>query len=69
VHSDTAATVEATEAPASRQGRRLVAGAQPDLLDTRFVRAELVRLRGPHPAVSIHALRATSAPPAAEVRR
>jgi hypothetical protein len=70
VHSDTAATVEARIVPASRQGWRLVVDETPRLLDTRFVRAELVRLRGPHPAVSIHALRVRDVPaPAARGRR
>jgi hypothetical protein len=63
VHSDTPATVEARIVPAVR--RRLpVIEDPPRLLDTRFVRAELVRLRGPDPAVSIHALRVVEAPAA-----
>jgi len=54
--------VEARIVPASRHGGRLLVDDTPRLLDVRSVRAELVRLLGPHPAVSVHALRVADAP-------
>lgn len=43
-------------------GRAIVRASLPGLLDTRLVRAELVRLRGPRPATTVDWGRANSAP-------
>lgn len=64
MHNETAATVEATPASAGREYGRLAKGTRGSLLDMRFVRAELTRLRSSRPAESGDALRVPEASPA-----
>jgi hypothetical protein len=51
VRTSTPAPVQATEAHVRRHDGRRISGSHPRLIDTRLVRAELLRLRGPHPAL------------------
>ncbi len=52
-----AAPVHKAAHPDAREGRR-AASRRASLIDTRLVRAELARLRGPRPGTRLHSARA-----------